>query len=440
MEQASSSVAGAATATDACVASATTDACIEDDEFAVDAPSSGKLGLIFLETNEVWQVRATSPLAASVYAGCVLLRVDGTAVGAAASDAVAAIGAAADGEMPRRLEFRRPARPPLPATVHCLRDVGPRAPFAGRAGAQAALEVAEVGGRAVLVKSLAVDATALHARDLIREATILASLAPHPHVVRLRACAAPDVAPFVVVDLVDDASVDLEKRLREARDRNSQGLDWSSAPRWTAETGLDVAVQLGRAVAHLHGGAVLHRDLKPANVVLAPLPPLRAPPPPPGERAPLWLAAPAARYRAVLVDLGLAAPIPSDGRRLTAETGSARYMAPEVARGDWYGAPADVYSAALVAWAAVAADVPFSGLGPREHLDAVYRKGVRPPPPRDAPPALAAVLAAAWAPDPAGRSPVADLADGLVECLISARFGALAALPAPPPPAVAMAV
>ena len=110
-------------------------------------------------------------------------------------------------------------------------------------------------------------ATALHARDLIREATILASLAPHPHVVRLRACAAPDVAPFVVVDLVDDASVDLEKRLREARDRNSQGLDWSSAPRWTAETGLDVAVQLGRAVAHLHGGAVLHRDLKPANVV-----------------------------------------------------------------------------------------------------------------------------------------------------------------------------
>ena len=48
-------------------------------------------------------------------------------------------------------------------------------------------------------------------------------------------------------------------------------------------------------------------------------------------------------------------------------------------------------------------------------------------------------LAAAWAPDPAGRSPVADLADGLVECLISARFGALA-LPPPPPPAVAMAV
>ena len=406
------------------------------DEFTVDAPGAGKLGLIFEGSSEVWQVRPTSPVAGHVYPGCVLLRVDGVAIGAlqlfprsAENDAVAAIGAAAnDDGRPRRLTFRYPAAPALPPSAPRLwgSDLGPRERFGGKRGAQAALEVAALGGRRVLVKSLPADATPVHARDLLREAAILSGLAPHPHVVALRACAPPGVAPFVAVDLVEDG-VDLEARLKEAR----RGGGWSlAAPRWTAETGLDVAVQLCRAVAHLHahgdGESVVHRDLKPANVVLRPMPPLRAPPPEaPGFAWPAM--AQKARYKAILVDFGLATTVPRGAvRQLTAETGSPRYMAPEVALGAAYGAPADVYSAALVAWASVAADVPFADLGPREHGDQVHRGGARPPPIPEAPPALAAVLAAAWAPEPADRAPVADLADGLVECLISVRFGDLA--------------
>lgn len=86
-------------------------------------------------------------------------------------------------------------------------------------------------------------------------------------------------------------------------------------------------------------------------------------------------------------------------RRLTGNTGSLRYMAPEgkrcfcnkgilsrsrltkgssVNRRDHYGLPADVYSFGILLWEIAVCHKPFKGMSVDEHADMVVAKGYRP--------------------------------------------------------------
>ena len=105
---------------------------------------------------------------------------------------------------------------------------------------------------------------------------------------------------------------------------------------------LRTASGLAAGMTHLHEQGLLHRDLKSANVLLD-------------------------QERMVKVtDFGLAAHAPdgSTASWLTAETGTYRWMAPEVIRHERYSRSADVYSYAMILFELLTREQPFAPLTP----------------------------------------------------------------------------
>jgi serine/threonine protein kinase len=158
----------------------------------------------------------------------------------------------------------------------------------------------------------------------------------------------------------------------------------------------DDAIRVARAVAEaahaMHERGMIHRDLKPSNVFLTR-----------GEGG----------ARGVkLLDLG-AAKIPKYGDPATAPghaLGTLRYMSPEQLRAEPVGPAADVYALGHVLFEAVAGRHAFGADRdePTQPAQIVaWHRG--PPPPRldalvpSVPPALAALVASALAPEPLQR-------------------------------------
>lgn len=68
-----------------------------------------------------------------------------------------------------------------------------------------------------------------------------------------------------------------------------------------------------------------------------------------------------------------------DGRYdMTGNTGSRRYMAPEVAKDQDYNESVDVYSFGILLWELCAAEKPFYGYGSGKHMQEVVLGGERP--------------------------------------------------------------
>jgi hypothetical protein len=138
-----------------------------------------------------------------------------------------------------------------------------------------------------------------HRRLFAREGAIIARLS-HPHIVRLFELG----SDHLVTAFIDGS--DLSRRLRS-------GLDVASVRR--------IAVQIGSALAYAHRLGVVHRDVKPGNIFI--------------DR----------NGNAYLGDFGLA-KLPDDDEFDTVRGGTPGFMAPEQARGEPVGPPADQFSLA----------------------------------------------------------------------------------------------
>ncbi|KAJ7961097.1 Protein kinase superfamily protein [Quillaja saponaria] len=151
---------------------------------------------------------------------------------------------------------------------------------------------------------------------------------------------------------------------------------------------LRLAINFSLDIAHaldcLHANGIIHRDLKPDNLLLT------------------------ANQKSVkLADFGLARE-ESVTEMMTAETGTYRWMAPELystvtlRQGEkkHYNNKVDVYSFGIVLWELLTNRMPFEGMSNLQAAYAAAFKQERPSLPEDISPDLAFIIQSCWVEDP----------------------------------------
>jgi len=222
-------------------------------------------------------------------------------------------------------------------------------------------------------------------RAFVREVHLLGR-ATHPHVIESYGVGTtPSGDPCVLLAWCEGTCVSALRLEVVARDAEVRGRVKRA---WPSKERLRLVAELAAALHHLHtsalpGAHVAHRDIKPENLGVT------------------------RSGRLKLLDFGLSVallePESSAGElfELTGDTGTRRYMAPEVARGERYGVLVDVYGAAICAHEILSlAGKPYASLGLVAHMERVVNGGERPKLPPAWDPRLRELLAAAWAEAP----------------------------------------
>ncbi|XP_019187766.1 PREDICTED: serine/threonine-protein kinase HT1 [Ipomoea nil] len=177
---------------------------------------------------------------------------------------------------------------------------------------------------------------------------------------------------------------------------------------------LSFAVDIARALECLHANGIIHRDLKPDNLLLT------------------------ANQKSVkLADFGLARE-ETLTEMMTAETGTYRWMAPELystvtlRQGEkkHYNNKVDVYSFGIVLWELLTNRMPFEGMSNLQAAYAAAFKQERPVIlPEEISPDLAFIMQSSWVEDPNMRPSFSQIIRMLNEYLLT--------LPSPPTPSPA---
>ncbi|KAF0698759.1 Aste57867_10617 [Aphanomyces stellatus] len=161
-----------------------------------------------------------------------------------------------------------------------------------------------------------------------------------------------------------------------------------------------IALQIACAVAYLHENNILHRDIKSHNVVLAGL-----------------SASPSAIPTAKLCDLGSAIVITSEDEKPVDEIGTTGYIAPEVASGQGYSFPSDIWSFGMFLWelfSPASTLNPYAGLTSDAFIDKVT-DGYRPSMADSTP--FATLLDECWRLIPSERPTAAALVAELTQAI-----------------------
>ncbi|XP_014493069.1 serine/threonine-protein kinase HT1-like isoform X2 [Vigna radiata var. radiata] len=162
------------------------------------------------------------------------------------------------------------------------------------------------------------------------------------------------------------------------------------------------ALDIARAMECLHSHGIIHRDLKPDNLILT------------------------EDHKTVkLADFGLARE-ESLAEMMTAETGTYRWMAPELystvtlRQGEkkHYNHKVDVYSFAIVLWELIHNRLPFEGMSNLQAAYAAAFKNTRPSA-EDLPDELALIVTSCWKEEPNDRPNFSQIIQMLLRYLIT---------------------
>ncbi|KAK7283770.1 hypothetical protein RIF29_13516 [Crotalaria pallida] len=147
---------------------------------------------------------------------------------------------------------------------------------------------------------------------------------------------------------------------------------------------LKVAIDVSEGLSYLHQNDIIHRDLKASNLLM-------------GEKGVVKIA-----------DFGVARLLDPAGI-MTAETGTYRWMAPEVIEHKPYSHKADIFSFGIILWELLTGKLPYENLTPLQAAIGVVQKGLRPEIPRDTHPKLVELLHHCWHQDPSFRPDFSEI-------------------------------
>ncbi|KAJ4869624.1 Protein kinase superfamily protein [Raphanus sativus] len=172
------------------------------------------------------------------------------------------------------------------------------------------------------------------------------------------------------------------------------------------------ALDIARGMECLHSHGIIHRDLKPENLLLT------------------------ADHKTVkLADFGLARE-ESLTEMMTAETGTYRWMAPELystvtlrlGEKKHYNNKVDAYSFAIVLWELLHNKLPFEGMSNLQAAYAAAFKNVRPSA-ESLPEDLGVIVTSCWNEDPNARPSFTQIIQLLLNYLSKVGSPALSAIP-----------
>ncbi|KAK2656908.1 hypothetical protein Ddye_009960 [Dipteronia dyeriana] len=155
---------------------------------------------------------------------------------------------------------------------------------------------------------------------------------------------------------------------------------------------LKVAIDVSKGMNYLHQNNIIHRDLKTANLLM-------------DENEVVKVA-----------DFGVAR-VQAHSGVMTAETGTYRWMAPEVIEHNPYDHKADVFSFGIVLWELLTGELPYSFLTPLQAAVGVVQKGLRPTIPKCTHPKLVELLEKCWRQDPTQRPNFSEITDNLQQIM-----------------------
>jgi serine/threonine protein kinase len=214
-------------------------------------------------------------------------------------------------------------------------------------------------------------------RDLEMEAYLLSRI-HHPNIITLRGmssggfkvdttCVRRDTH-FLILDRLKETLNDRITRWKLEINRSQRGIRVSMLNHDRIRKRnqklfmeqLTVAYGIASALEYLHSLRIIYRDLKSNNCGFD------------------------GNNKCLLFDFGLARRLPeqtehlNDVFKMSGQTGTVRYMSPEVFRCEPYGLKADVYSFAHLLWEILSLEPPYIEYSKENYRHRVIKKGIRP--------------------------------------------------------------
>uniref|UniRef100_A0A7S3E5D2 Protein kinase domain-containing protein n=1 Tax=Rhodosorus marinus TaxID=101924 RepID=A0A7S3E5D2_9RHOD len=151
-----------------------------------------------------------------------------------------------------------------------------------------------------------------------------------------------------------------------------------------------VACDVAKAMAYAHSRGVIHRDIKPSNLLED------------------------GRGVYKVSDWGLSRFVDTE-RRMSGDTGTYSFMAPEVIKSERYGFECDVYSYGILMWTLLTGKtVPYPLFTPEQAADGVARNILRPELPTQVNPDFTNLMQSCWDNEPSRRPDFREIATKII--------------------------
>lgn len=246
--------------------------------------------------------------------------------------------------------------------------------------------------------------------DLAIETRFLAVIR-HPNIIKMRAVSSIDPYRdnyFIVLDRLYDTLTERVVAWKESKKKTTgfhrvRDLKGDKKKALWIDRVL-VAHDICSALRYLHRNNIVYRDLKPDNIGFD------------------------VRGDVKLFDFGLAKELVSEDKMdgevysLSGNTGSLRYMAPEVAKELPYNTSVDVYSFTILLWQICSLDTPFAGCNVKSHSKRVVQGGLRPEINQNWSKALKLLMTNGWAEDMNKRPTCCEVMD-VLRCEVNPFLG-----------------